>query len=48
MFKSMVKDCQKSSGASDDEVNILMEDHVRLSKEAKCMMTCVLKQFSMV
>lgn len=48
MFKSMVKECQTSSGASDDDLNLLMDGKTPESKEAKCMTTCVMKQFSMV
>lgn len=48
MFKTMAEDCKKSSGASDDDVNKMMDGNIPDTKPSKCMATCIAKQFSMV
>lgn len=44
----MTGECKTSSEASDDDVNTIMDGKIPESKQGKCMMTCVMKQFSMV
>lgn len=48
MFKTMTEDCKKTSKASDADVDNIMDGKIPETQESKCMMTCIMKQFTMV
>lgn len=42
------EDCRKTNKATDEDMNLVMDGKIPESKEAKCTMTCTMKQFKMV
>lgn len=42
------EECRKTHKATDDDMKLIMEGKIPESKEAKCTMTCTIKQFKMV
>lgn len=44
----MTATCRTSENVSEDDLNSIMDGKLPESKEGRCMVTCVLKQYSLV
>lgn len=48
MVKGQLKNCQKTEGATDDQVDNFLSGKDLNTQQAKCMAICALEQFAVV
>lgn len=46
--KGFIADCQKKTGATDEEVDKILDNNSMDSQKAKCLGSCMMEQFGMV
>lgn len=48
MLRGMASDCKTKEGASDDEVNGMINKELPTTQSAKCLNACMMEQFGVV